>query len=187
MCVNLNIRSDIWWSYPFKITRSSLTLSDLSPLIILFPLLRYVLPPIHLVCVRLYILLSIPISLEGKLCVITWIILRWSSERTVVFFNHSPSLSRISPFLRYQSTVKVPVIAPLWLPDTSLSTDRLHQVRWSLFLSFFLHTSRFHNWIPNRSWQVRSRTRLMSPEMTLSPLWNRFHRQPPVPQYIYVR
>ena len=35
-------------------------------------------------------------------------------ERTDVFFSHSPSLSRLSPFLRYQPPVKVPVIAPFW-------------------------------------------------------------------------
>jgi hypothetical protein len=49
-------------------------------------------------------------------------ILRWSWDRTVVFFSHSPILSRLSPFRRYQSLVKVDEIAPCWcgLKDPSL-------------------------------------------------------------------
>ncbi len=53
-------------------------------------------------------------ELDGQLCVITWIILGWSVDRTVIFFNHSPSLTRLSPFLRYQSPVKVADITPFW-------------------------------------------------------------------------
>ena len=50
-------------------------------------------------------------ELDGKLCVITWSILRWSVDLTVVFFNHSQNLSRLCPFFRYQSPVKVADIA----------------------------------------------------------------------------
>jgi hypothetical protein len=51
---------------------------------------------------------------DGKLCVFAWNILHWSWDRTVVFFNHSPILSRFSPLRRYQSLVKVDEIAPFW-------------------------------------------------------------------------
>jgi hypothetical protein len=37
-----------------------------------------------------------------------------SWNRTVVFFNHSPILSRLSPLRWYQSLVKVADIAPSW-------------------------------------------------------------------------
>jgi hypothetical protein len=52
---------------------------------------------------------------DGKLCVFAWSILRWSWERTVLFLNHSPILSRLSPFRRYQSLVKVSeIVLDLW-------------------------------------------------------------------------
>ena len=60
-----------------------------------------------------FVILCLP-ELDAKLCVIAWSTHRCSVDRTVVFFNHSPSLSRLSPFLRYQSPVKVADVTPFW-------------------------------------------------------------------------
>jgi hypothetical protein len=69
-------------------------------------------------------------------CVFVWSILRWSWDRTVVFFNHSPPIwSRLSSFRRYQSLVKVDEIAPLWYCRKDLSI---------FILSFFLEIWHAH-------------------------------------------
>jgi hypothetical protein len=63
------------------------------------------------------------------MCVFVWSILHWSWDRTVVFYRHSPILSRLSPLRRYQSLVKVDEIVPLWCNQKNPSI---------FILSFFL-------------------------------------------------
>ena len=72
---------------------------------------------------------------DGKLWVFTWSIFRWSWDRTVVFFNHFPILSRFSPLRRYQSIVKVVEISHFWYGRKAPSI---------FILSFFLEVWLVH-------------------------------------------